>query len=62
MNEKTEQDVVRLLTILVKRERKQSDLISEMSSVGFKPTRIAELLDTTANTVNVALSRIKRKN
>jgi DNA-directed RNA polymerase specialized sigma24 family protein len=31
-----------------------------MSRAGFGPSRIAELLDTTANTVNVTLQRAKK--
>lgn len=61
MNEQTQEDIVRLLTILAKREQRQSDLIAEMAAVGFKPSRIAELLNTTPNTVNVAINRLKKK-
>jgi DNA-directed RNA polymerase specialized sigma24 family protein len=31
-----------------------------MSKAGFQPTEIAELLDTTANSVNVRLSEMRR--
>lgn len=58
----SQQDIVRLLTILVKRDHVQSELIAEMGAVGFKPTRIAELLSTSPGTVNVTLSRLKKKN
>ena len=56
----TQKEIVMMLTILAKREILQSALIQEMSAVGFAPKRIAELLHTTSNTVNVALNRAKK--
>jgi len=57
----TQKEIVMLLAILVKRGTLQSALIQEMGTVGFSPKRIAELLDTTSNTVNVALSNARKK-
>jgi DNA-directed RNA polymerase specialized sigma24 family protein len=37
----------------------QSDAIADLGKAGFGPSRIAELLGTSAGTVNVALSRAK---
>ena len=56
----TQKEIVGLLAILVKRDQKQSTLIEEMDSVGFKPKRIAEILKTTSNNVNVALHSIRK--
>jgi DNA-binding NarL/FixJ family response regulator len=33
--------------------------ISRLSSIGFQPKEIAEILGTTSNTVNVALNRLR---
>ncbi len=49
-----------LLAILVKRGEVQSAVIQEMDSVGFSPKRIAELLETSPNTVSVALHHARK--
>lgn len=55
-------DVARLLAVLIKlRTPSQAEAIREMSRSGLGPTRIAELLGTTPNTVNVTLQKEKRK-
>jgi hypothetical protein len=54
------EEIVGLLTILVKRDSLQSTTIQEMGSVGFTPKRIAELLDTTPNVVSVRLHQVKK--
>jgi DNA-binding NarL/FixJ family response regulator len=38
----------------------QTKHIEKLSTFGFQPKDIAEILGTTANTVNVALSRIRK--
>lgn len=56
------EEVVRLLAIQLRRETEsQAQAIEEMSRAGFGPTRIAELLGTTPNTVNVAISTAKKR-
>ncbi|OGI82786.1 hypothetical protein A3E95_02195 [Candidatus Nomurabacteria bacterium RIFCSPHIGHO2_12_FULL_44_22b] len=55
------QDSTRLLAILVKRNGNQGQIIKEMYNVGFSPKRIAELLQTSSNTVNVAIHLSKKK-
>ena len=55
------EEVVRLLAVLAKRGVKQRTLIYELNDLGFKPKRIAALVGTTGNTVNVALSTRRRK-
>jgi hypothetical protein len=56
------EEVVRLLAIQLRRETEsQAEAIKEMSRAGFGPTRIAELLGTTANTVNVSISKQKKR-
>ena len=39
----------------------QAQAIEELSKAGFGPTRIAELLGTTPNTVNVAIAQAKKR-
>lgn len=51
----------RLLAILVTKDiDQQKEKIEVLNNAGFQPTEIAEFLDTTANTVNVALSAIRK--
>jgi hypothetical protein len=52
--------VVRLLSLIAVGDRKQIDQIERLSKAGFQPKEIAELLGTTANTVSVALTKIKK--
>ena len=57
-----QEEIVRLLAIQLRRSSEnQAELILELSRAGFGPTRIAELLGTTANTVNVTLQKAKRR-
>jgi DNA-directed RNA polymerase specialized sigma24 family protein len=54
--------ITKLLALnLVKDFKIQKDQIIMLSSFGFQPSEIAELLGTTANTVNVVLSRARKK-
>jgi DNA-directed RNA polymerase specialized sigma24 family protein len=39
----------------------QTEAILELNSVGFGPSRIAELLGTTPGTVNVTLQKAKKR-
>jgi DNA-binding CsgD family transcriptional regulator len=56
------EEVVRLLTIQLRRSTEsQAQAIEEMSKAGFGPSRIAQLLGTTPNTVNVAISSAKKR-
>jgi hypothetical protein len=56
------EEVVRLLAIQLRREcDSQAEAIEEMSRAGFGPSRIAELLGTTPNTVNVAISKQRKR-
>jgi DNA-directed RNA polymerase specialized sigma24 family protein len=52
----------RLLTILATRDVNQRTAIGLLDSVGFKPKEIAELLNTTSNTVSVELSKVRKLN
>jgi DNA-binding CsgD family transcriptional regulator len=57
-----QEEIVRLLTLQVRRQHEsQTEVIHEMSRAGFGAARIADLLGTTANTVNVTLQKAKRK-
>jgi len=54
--------IIRLLALnLVKDAETQKDKIIALRNLGFKPAEIAEILGTTANTVRVTLSKIRRK-
>lgn len=55
-----QKEMVMLLAILVKREGTQTKIIQEMGDVGFAPKRIAELLNTSANTVRVVLHHARK--
>lgn len=48
--------LLRVLTVSVTREMKQNEQIALLDRLGFQPREIADLLGTTRNTVNVALS------
>jgi len=50
-----------LMAISLKKETLKSTLIGEMGKVGISSKRIASLLDTTPNTVSVALSKNRKK-
>jgi DNA-binding CsgD family transcriptional regulator len=56
------EEIVRLLAIQLRRDSEsQAQAIEEMSKAAFGPSRIAELLGTTPNTVNVAVSSAKKR-
>jgi hypothetical protein len=59
----TQEEMIRLLALQVRLALpSQSEAIRELSRSGFGPSRIAELLGTTANTVNVTLQKTKKRN
>ena len=54
--------ITKLLALnLVKDMELQKDQIITLSSFGFQPSQVADLLGTTANTVRVALSKARKK-
>lgn len=54
--------IIRLLALnLVKDSKTQKDKIALLANAGFKPKEIAEILNTTRNTVNVALASLRKK-
>jgi DNA-directed RNA polymerase specialized sigma24 family protein len=56
------EEIVRLMVLALRqRVGSQTEAIQELSKIGFGPTRIAELLGTTANTVNVTLQKAKKR-
>jgi DNA-directed RNA polymerase specialized sigma24 family protein len=56
------EELVRLMAIdLRQRTQSQGEAILELNRAGFGPSRIAELLGTTANTVNVTIQKAKKK-
>ncbi len=55
-----QEELVALAVLLLRRDASsQSELSREMYSVGFSPSRIAELLGTTANTISQAIQKGK---
>lgn len=56
------EELVRLMAIDLRlRMQSQGEAIQELNKAGFGPTRIAELLGTTPNTVNVTIQKAKKK-
>lgn len=53
--------LVRLHLQAQKGDRSQNEMISMLDAMGLGQSEIAELLGTTANTVNVSLYKAKRK-
>lgn len=53
--------ITRLLVLMAVTAETQTANIQVLSKVGFAPREIAELLGTTSNTVNVALSQLRSK-
>jgi hypothetical protein len=56
-----ESKVVNLLALHLVNERPQMDQVSLLARAGFRPSEIASLVGTTANTVSVILSKEKRE-
>jgi len=52
--------LLRVLTISITNGLKQKDRIALLDRAGFAPKAIAELIGTTPNTVNVALSALRK--
>jgi len=68
MNESKEEGILqelqrisKLLALTVTRELKQREKIELLSSIGFQPKEIANLIGTTPGTVSVTLVDIKKK-
>lgn len=55
------QRISKLLVLIAMRDQSQKDQITVLSRIGFEPREIADLLGTTANTVNVTLARIRKE-
>ena len=53
--------VIKLLTISSLKGEKQLEKIKILSGEGLPPKEIADLLGTSANTVSVALNKLKKK-
>jgi DNA-directed RNA polymerase specialized sigma24 family protein len=57
-----QEELVRLEVRKLRREMgSQVETILELDRAGFRPSRIAELLQTTGNTVNVTLQKAKKQ-
>ncbi|MEE9298129.1 MAG: helix-turn-helix domain-containing protein [Acidimicrobiia bacterium] len=60
-NDQYGDDIARLLAVLVRLQvPTQADAIRELRRAGISRSRIATLLGTTPNTVNVTLARAKK--
>lgn len=54
-------EIVRLLAVQIRLQvPTQTEAITAMAEAGLGPSRIAELLGTSSNTVNVAISRSRK--
>jgi CRP-like cAMP-binding protein len=53
--------LLRVVTVSATKGMKQGEQIALLDRVGFTPKEIADLLGTTRNTVNVALSNLRKK-
>lgn len=57
-----QEEIVRLLALDLRlRLENQADAIREMHKAGFGPARVADLLGTTAGTVNVTIAKSKKR-
>ena len=52
--------LIKLVSIAITEGKKQAEQIRMLALAGIKPSQIAEILGTTSNTVNVALSGLRR--
>jgi DNA-binding CsgD family transcriptional regulator len=52
--------LIRLNSLLLTEGKKQTEQIRLLALGGIKPIEIADILNTTSNTVNVALSSLRR--
>jgi predicted XRE-type DNA-binding protein len=56
-----QEELIRLMVLQLRRTAKtKSEIIVELDRAGFGQTRIAELLGTTQNAVNVTLNKAKK--
>jgi hypothetical protein len=53
--------LIRLVAFVLIDDKKQTEQIRVLALAGIKPTKIADILVTTSNTVNVALSALRRE-
>jgi len=53
--------IIKMLALTLPKELTQADKIVLLSDAGFQPREIASILGTTANTVSVTLSKMKRE-
>jgi DNA-directed RNA polymerase specialized sigma24 family protein len=57
-----EEEIVRLMVLQLRRTaRSQAEVIIELDKAGFGQSRIAELVGSTPNSVNVALNKAKKR-
>lgn len=57
-----QEEIVRLMAIDLRlRLGSQGEVIQELNKAGFGPSRIAELIGTTPNTVNVTIQKAKKR-
>lgn len=50
-----------LVALLLVKGESQNDKIRTLAAAGYQPNEIAELLDTTPNTVSVTLHKLRKK-
>jgi DNA-directed RNA polymerase specialized sigma24 family protein len=53
--------IIKLMVLGMTEGKNQVDQVMLLAKAGFKPKEIAETLDTTPNTVRVALSKLRKE-
>jgi DNA-binding NarL/FixJ family response regulator len=53
--------ITKILALIATKDQPQKDQIQTLANIGFQPKDIAEMLGTTANTVRVTLTAIRKK-
>jgi DNA-binding CsgD family transcriptional regulator len=53
--------ITKLLTLSITKNQTQKEQIQTLSAIGFQPKEIAEFIGTTANTVRVTLTSIRKE-
>ena len=57
-----QEEMIRLMVLQLRRTaNSQAEIVIELDKAGFGQTRIAELLGTTQNAVNVTLNKAKKR-
>lgn len=53
--------ITKLVALIATKDQNQTERIQILSSAGFPPADIADIVGTTPNTVNVTLARLRKR-